>query len=297
MNISAMTSERASFVAWGTGAGRVAACGLFGVLALGCDKLMQQPRCPELSSCGGAVPVGSWTLAPGHGSCSEDIYVPPTDLRLQAGVVPAARTAPPEPALYDWCDQLVTKAYAANMDGILLNDPNFFTPDIQVGIASVTYTTGGTYTAGLGRTGTFALTFPVLCMREFGASGMNPAVDKSTEMPSGPPVDLCAQLQLPLSQDAHGGGALPDVTCADDTDPNDQGGCVCTFTANEEGGGAGTYLSVDDHTLLNLPGKDFPQKVTYCNTTSELQLTGADGQYLFGTVGLRTLDLVPMTTP
>jgi hypothetical protein len=39
----------------------------------------------------------------------------------------------------------------------------------------------------------------------------------------------------------------------------------------------------------------FPQKVTYCNTGTRLQLTGTDGQALFGTLGLRTLDLVPAT--
>ena len=70
------------------------------------------------------------------------------------------------------------------------------------------------------------------------------------------------------------------------------------FTVNQVGGGAGTYLtqatspSLDYNTILNLPGKDFPQSVTYCNTGNELQLTGANGQYLFGTIGLRTLDLV-----
>ena len=48
---------------------------------------------------------------------------------------------------------------------------------------SHTYTAGGTYSAGLGRTGTFSLTFPVLCMREFGASGNNPTVDKNVGMP------------------------------------------------------------------------------------------------------------------
>jgi hypothetical protein len=294
MKTKAMTSSE------GKNLRRVAACGLVGMMALGgCDLLMQKPRCPELSSCGGPIPSGSWQLMPGHGSCTEDIAVPPTDLRLPAGVVPAARTPGPEPALYDWCDQLITKVYDDKM-GILAMDPNFYTPDIQVGIAAVTYIpntaqpTTGTYTAGIGRTGTFQLVFPVLCMREFGASGLNPAVDKNAGAPVGPPVGLCKQLELPLSQDAHGGGALPDVNCDDDQDPNDQGGCVCTFTANMEGGGAGSFVALDDHTLLNLPGKDFPQKVTYCNTGGELQLTGGDGEYLFGTLGLRTLDLVPM---
>jgi hypothetical protein len=151
-----------------------------------------------------------------------------------------------------------------------------------------------------GRRGTFQLTFPALCMREFGATDNNPAVDKNTNMPAGGPLNICKQLELPLSEDAHGTGAIPDLNCDVDPDPSDSGGCVCTFSANEEGGGAGTYLSqatspsLDDHTILNLPGKDFPQKVTYCNTGTELQLTGGDGEYLFGTTGLRTLDLVKM---
>lgn len=205
--------------------------------------------------------------------------------------MPAARTAPPEPALYDWCDQLITQAYNSQ-SGIVVTAANFYTPDIQVGVASVSYTSGGTYTAGLGRTGTFTLTFPTLCMREFGATDGNPVVNQGTVV--GGPVDICKQLEVPLHAAGNGSGAIPDTTCFVDPDPNDQGGCVCTFTANEEGGGAGTYLATGPNTLLNLAGKDFPQKVTYCNTGDELQLTGGDGQYLFGTLGLRTLDLVPM---
>jgi hypothetical protein len=300
MKNSAMTSSRrASIAGWRTGAGLVAACGFLGMLVTGCDKLMQQPRCPALASCGGPVPVGTWVLAPGHGSCSEDIYVAPTDVRLPGGVVPAARTPPPEPALYDWCDQLVTQAYNSQK-GIVVTAANFYTPDVQVGVASVNFTAGGTYTAGLGRTGTFTLVFPSLCMREFGATDGNPVVDHGAVV--GGPVNICKQLEVPLHAEGNGSGAIPDTTCNPDLDPDDLGGCVCTFTANLEGGGTGVYLtratspSLDDHTILNLPGKDFPQKVTYCNTGNELQLTGANGQYLFGTLGLRTLDLVPAPT-
>jgi hypothetical protein len=287
----AMTSgATASFA--GPGAKRVAVFGLFVVLAAGCDALKQQPRCPALSDCGGAVPIGNWTLNNGNSigsSCSEDIYVPPTDLRLPGGVVPAARTAPPEPALYDWCDQLITQAYNSQ-SGIVVMAANFYTPDIQVGVASISYTATN-YTAGLGRTGDFILTFPNLCMKEFGATNGNPVVQNGA--PVGDPVDICKQLEVPLHAAGNGSGAIPDTSCHLDPDPNDQGGCVCNFTANEEGGGAGTYLPLDGNTLLNLPGKDFPQKVKYCNTGNELQLTGGDGQYLFGTLGLRTLDLVP----
>jgi hypothetical protein len=185
---------------------------------------------------------------------------------------------------------LVTQAFNSQ-SGIVVAAANFYTPDVQVGAASVTYTAGHTYTAGLGRTGTFSLTFPSLCMREFGATDGNPAI--SAGAPIGGPVDICKQLEVPLRQYGAAGGAVRDVTCDVDSDPGDAGGCVCTFAFLQEGGGAGTYLSLDDHTLLNLPGKDFPQRVTYCNTGTELQLTGANGEYLFGTLGLRTLDLVP----
>jgi hypothetical protein len=277
-----------------------AACGIFGALALGgCDAFMQQPKCPELASCGGPVPIGTWVLAPGHGSCTEDLYVAPTDVRLPAGVVPAARTAPPEPALFDWCDQLVTKAFDAQT-GILVNAAYIFTPDIQIGVASVSYRQDGTYSAGLGRTGVFQLTFPALCMREFGATDGNPAFDMQAGKTVGGPVNICKQLELPLGEGFKGGGSVPDVTCNVDQDPNDPGGCTCSYTVNQVGGGAGTFLtqatspSLDYNTILNLPGKDFPQSVTYCNTGNELQLTGTNGQYLFGTLGLRTLDLVPM---
>jgi hypothetical protein len=211
-------------------------------------------------------------------------------VRLPMGIVPAARTPPPEPALYDWCDQLVTQEFNPQ-SGIVVTAANFYTPDIQLGVAAVSYTQGGTYTAGLGRTGTFSLTFPSLCMREFGATDGNPAINAG--QPVAGPVDICKQLEVPLHNTGNNSGAIPDTTCTVDQDPNDQGGCVCTFTANEEGGGAGTYIQLDGQTLLNLPGKDFPQRVTYCNTGGELQLTGANGEYLFGTLGLRTLDLVP----
>jgi len=206
------------------------------------------------------------------------------------------RTPLPEPALYDWCDQLITKAYDSKT-GIVSVAANFYTPDIQIGDASVRYNADGTYSAGLTRTGTYTLTFPSLCMREFGAIDGNPAVDVTQMMPVGGPVDICKQLELPLRQLGMGPGSFLNTTCVVDPDPGDLGGCACTFDASETGGGGGTYLALSDgQTILNLPGpgKDFPQKVTYCNTGTELQLTGADGQYLFGTLGLRTLDLVPL---
>jgi hypothetical protein len=296
-NSTMPSGVRASFAEWHhAGVSLVAACGLFGVVAAGCDKLMQQPNCPALSSCGGAVPVGTWVLDPNHHSCSEDIYVAPTDPRLPMGTVPVARTPVLEPTLYDWCDQLITKAYDPKT-GIVSVAANFYTPDIQVGGGSVQYNADGTYSAGLTRTGSYTLTFPALCMQEFGATPGNPAVDTTQMMPVGGPVDVCKQLELPLGQAGMGPGSFRNTACALDKDPSDQGGCVCTFDATETGGGGGTYLPFGDgQTILNLPGpgKNFPQKVTYCNTVNELQLTGTDGEYLFGTLGLRTLDLVPL---
>ena len=261
--------------------------GLTSVLGSGCDKLfMQKPHCPELSSCGGAFPTGRWILTPGHEACSEDVYVPLTDIRLPASAVPVARTPPPEPALYDWCDGLVTSAKAGNIQS---TPPQFYFDDPIVAVASVRYNADFTYSAGLTETGTHVLDFPGYCMREFGA------VDNAPAVPGGPSVNICKQLEAAVASDAMGNGSATNVVC--DPGAVDPSGCTCTFDATENGGSAGTYRMFDDHTILNL-STGFPQKVSYCNTGTELQLTGADGEYLYGVTGLRTLDLVPApTTP
>src|SRR5882724_7178799 len=95
----------------------LAVCGLVAALTSGCKQAV---HCSELGACGGPVPLGTWTLtppvgaAPAHGSCIEDLYVPISDPRLvNGGDVPAARTPLPEPALYDWCDALVTSGGTA----------------------------------------------------------------------------------------------------------------------------------------------------------------------------------------
>jgi hypothetical protein len=44
-------------------------------------------------------------------------------------------------------------------------------------------------------------------------------------------------------------------------------------------------------TLLFIPQTSFPGKVTFCNQGTSLELTGADGDYLFGQRGLRTFKL------
>jgi hypothetical protein len=271
----------------------LAVCGLLSLLGAGCDVFMQKPLCPELSNCGGPVPIGTWVLDPHHPSCSEDLYVAPTDPRLPGGTLPAARTPLIEPALYDWCDQLLLQAFNEKT-GTLVLAANFYTPDIQIGAGTVTFKTDGTYSAGLTRTGSFTLAFPALCVREFGATDNNPAFDYNANMTSGPPVNICKQIELPLGQMGMGPGSFRNTSCS----PDGAGGCDCTFDATETGGGAGTYLTqatdpvLDSNIILALPGKDFPQNISYCNTGNELQLTGANGEYLFGTLGLRTLDLV-----
>jgi hypothetical protein len=267
-----------------------AVLGLAGPMVAGCDKLMQQPRCPELSSCGGTFPMGSWVMTPGHYSCSEDVYIPPTDTRLTAGIVPVARTPAPEPALYDWCDGLVASAAAPTM----WIPPLFYFDDPVVGGASIRYSADGTYSAGLTKTGGYTLDFPAVCMREFGATD-GQAIDP-TATPPEPGLPLCKQLEFVVNRAGIGEGSFRNSTCnPSQSDPN---GCVCAFDVTETGGNAGTWRQLDDHTILNLTSAGFPQKITYCNTGSELQLTGADGEYMFGSVGLRTLDLVPQpTTP
>src|SRR5690349_23958287 len=75
-------------------------CGLLSILTGGC---MQEPLCQELEGCVSPPPIGTWQLAPGHGSCMEDLYQPPTDTRLMGAEVPTARQPVIEPAFFDWC--------------------------------------------------------------------------------------------------------------------------------------------------------------------------------------------------
>jgi hypothetical protein len=263
-------------------------------LASGCA---QDPLCPELGSCGGPIPVGQWVLSPGHGSCSEQLYLPETDPRLLGGEIQPARVQSIEPALYDWCDRLI--AGAGN--SIELEPPAFLYQGKPFGTGNVKYTPDdpmhpekGTFSAGLTRTGTYALDFPAACMRAFGATDKaDPTID-----PAGGTVSVCKQLEVPLRADGLGAGAYFNVTC----DPNngqqaaagipaDPAGCVCLYDLNATGGPAGRYEVVDSHTIVHLLSGGFPTKATYCNKGTSLQLTGADGAYLFGQRGLRTLDL------
>jgi hypothetical protein len=269
-----------------SGARAVALCGLYAALTTGCQ---QSVLCPALDSCGGALPVGDWVLAPGHPSCSEDLYVPPTDTRLVQGDLPPGRTPPPEPALFDWCLLLVTGPGA----NIQVKPPRFYYEDGPVGSASVKYDADGHFSAGITRTGTYTLDFPAYCMRAFGAMDGKPA--DPVNDPNGPPVNVCKQLEVPLRASGLGEGSYRNTTC--EPNPADPAGCLCAFDVTETGGPSGSFQQIDGNTLLHLPGSNFPQKVTFCNKGDRLELTGTSGAYLFDVRGLRTFDLVRAPPP
>ncbi len=259
------------------------------VLAVTTPACKQAVHCAELGDCGGDAPIGTWTLTPAtatepaHGSCIEDLYVPVSDPRLiGGGDVPAARTPPPEPALYDWCDALITSSGTS----ITTHDAIFYPESAPVAIASVHFSSDGTFSSGITRTGTYYLDFPAICMREFGATNGKLIDPKQPDLGTG---DVCAQLQTKERAAGAGPGSYQNTTCVDNT--ADPGGCVCAFEDQETGGPSGRYDRVDNNTIEFLSDKNFPNLVTYCNQGGSLQLTGKDGEYLFGTRGLRTLNL------
>ncbi len=263
-------------------------CGLFAALTNGC---MQEPSCPTLGACGGPPPSGGWVLSPGHPSCIEDLYIAPKDTRVYGGEVPVARNAPVEPALYDWCDLLITGSGA----NIQTKSGAFIYESGPIGRTTLSYTPdpgnpmAGHYALGTTRTGTYTLDFPAVCMREFGAMDGKPALDPEGK-PMGPPVDVCKQLEPQVAAAGIGEGSYPNVLC--ERNPSDLAGCLCFFDVSETGGGSGLYQILPDHkTIMHLPSGNFPQKATFCNKGSSLELTGADGAYLFGTTGLRTMNL------
>ena len=268
----------------------LALCGLVAVLTSGCK---QSTHCAELRDCGGDIPSGSWQLTPptpvnGNlitpASCNEDLYTPASDPRLVGGApVPAARLPPPEPAVYDWCDMLITNSGLS----IQTHAANFYAESAPVGAATVRLQKNGVFSAGLTVTGTYTLNFPALCMREFGAMDGR-AIDPSD--PSLGTGDVCQQLQVPLRAAGVGDGADINTTCsAQGADP---GGCICKFDVQAAGGPSGYFRQISANTIQFLPNANFPQTVTYCNSgDGSLDLTGADGEYLFGVAGLRTLRL------
>jgi len=276
------------------------------MLMTGCK---QQAQCPALDTCGGSI-VGDWQLAAGHASCSEDTYVAPADPRLMGGDLPVARTPPPEPALYDWCDLLVT-----GFGGIVHSPPLFYTASPTgfqgpagvanyyvgglIGAATIHYDVDGTYTLSTTRTGTFVLDFPSVCMRAFGAQDgnpINPAVDPATMMLVDPTTgNVCQQLEFGLRKG--GGTKYSNIGCQlDPNDPPAAAGCLCQFDLSDTQTSSGKY-GVQGGTVQHLPGNNFPEYATFCSQGDQLQLTGADSVYLFDRVGLRTLDLVRFTPP
>jgi hypothetical protein len=260
----------------------ILACSLLiSVVTAGCNQFMQKPRCAPLGDCGGAVPVGTWILDATHVSCSEDIYVPPSDPRVLMGTVPVARQPPPEPALSDWCDSIVVTGGTT----IVTHEPEFYYYDGHIGVASVHYGDDGNFSAGLTQVGRFKLDFPAYCMRAFGGKDGRQA-DPAND-PTGPAVSLCKQVEAAVKSAGTGAGAYPNAACEDSK--IEAGGCTCEFDVTATSGPAGSYKMLNSNTILNLLNANFPQKVTYCHNGDELELTGTDGSYLFDKTGLRTM--------
>jgi hypothetical protein len=264
----------------------LALCGLFGALASGCA---QKPLCPELSDCGGPDPIGSWVLAPGYPSCTEDLYLPPTDKRLTAATMPAAGHAPPEPAVYDWCDLLIASGGSPMRQ---LHQPGFFYESGQIGVAEVRIMMDGTYTTNITRTGTFVLDFPEICVRMFGATDNMPI---NPTDPASPVGNVCKQLEPPIGESGLGEGSYRNTRC--EPNPDEPGGCVCQFDVTETGGPGGFWQRLNTNRLLFIPQTNFPGEVTFCNRGTSLELTAADGDYLFGQKGLRTFNLKQVVVP
>jgi hypothetical protein len=271
-------------------------------LAIGCK---QTPLCPALGACGGPLPTGvkphsdgNWVLAPGHGSCAEDLYLPASDPRLQMSDPPEFGTAYPEPAVYDWCILLVTGPGAG--DAIQVFPPRLYQESPAYGFVTLKFQEDGHFSSGITLTGTFLLELPAYCVRAFGASDVDPADPNAN-----PPPGVCKRLETPLYNSAINTGAYKNLTCDTNTPDvrakfgldgsGDPKGCLCRYDINATGGPAGTYARYNDNTIIDFPdavSSNFPQKTTYCLQGDELQLTGADGAYLFDQKGLRTLDLI-----
>jgi hypothetical protein len=260
----------------------LALCGLLSA-ATGCEAFMQKPLCPALDTCGGDFPYGDWKLKPGGSSCTEDLHVPLSDLRLIGADVTAARVPPPEPALADWCVNLV----ANGGKNIQARAAAFYTDSPHIGSASIRFKDDGTYAAGMAMTGNFQFDFPAFCMRAFAAMDGRPADPEDN--PDGPGVDVCKQLEVPLRKSGAGEGTYPNTTC--EKNEADPGGCICKFDMTSVSGVEGPFYQTGSSTITALSPTNFPVKVNYCRKGNRLQLTGADGQYLFNRRGLRTLDL------
>jgi hypothetical protein len=285
--------------AFATRAGLLAA---LAVAALaGCK---QEVMCPALASCGGPrdpitghsqPPLGAWTLRPGHPSCMEDLYIPANDPRLggSGASILSSGKAFPEPAVFDWCVLLATGPVEG---AIQVRQPRFYYESGQVGKATVSYDAGGGWKAEITRTGTATLDFPSYCVRAFGALDGRQATDETGTL-TGPPVDICKQLEVPVKASGEGEGSYFNTVCTvNPADPPGNAGCLCTFNITETGGPPGTFYLEDDQTIVHILDSNFPQKATFCQQGDRLQLTGTDGAYLFDQRGLRTFDLVKLCT-
>lgn len=278
-----------------TSAGRATLLTALGVCAVLSSACTQEPKCEELDTCGGAMPTGTWVLGTGHPSCSEDLYSPPTDTRLLGGEITPARQPTIEPALWDWCYLLLTGAGDGN--DVQLKPPRFYYESGEVGSVFLTYTPSassvdtGDFTVSITKTGHFTLDFPAVCIRAFGATDRpDLAID-----PSGSPVQVCERLEVPLANSGLGEGSYPNTDCY--PNPEDPLGCLCEFDVTETGGTAGTYHRQGSQILHN-PSGNYSSRADYCVQGDRLQLTGADGAYLFNVAGLRTMDLgTEATTP
>jgi hypothetical protein len=264
---------------------------------LGCK---QPVLCPPLASCGGPrdvngnsmPPMGEWVLTEGHPSCTEDLYVPANDTRTGLASLPPTGAPAVEPALFDWCLLLVTgpdPMDPLNKPAIIQKPPRFYYESGPIGAASIKYEIQEGkphFVAGITRTGTFTLDFPAYCVRAFGAMGNKPLE------PGGASVDLCKQLEVPIAASGLGEGSYRNTKCYKyESDPIEYYGCYCTFDVTETGGPSGGFFLEDDSTITHLPGTNFPQRATFCQEGDRLQLTGADGSYLFDQRGVRTFDL------
>src|SRR5262249_13836913 len=153
--------------------------------------------------------------------CSEDVVQAQDDPRLSGAMVPAARVQSIEPALWDWCDQLVT----AGGKHLVVVPAAFTYADPRVGSSTVRFNADGTFSAGITITGVYQLDFPALCMREFG--GMDGRQADPDNNPNGPPVGICKQLEASQKAAGIGTGAYFNTTCL--PSPSDPQGCLCEF--------------------------------------------------------------------
>jgi hypothetical protein len=188
---------------------------------------------------------------------------------------------------------------AGSADNILDVGPVFYTESSPIGVVNLSYTatssTTGTFDFGAVYVGTYGFEFSAACMRQFGATdGKPPVGPDGLPDPTAVPADICKQLEVPLRSSGTGEGAYVNTTCSPST--TDPGGCTCWFDKVSQSGVGGTYRLLSGNVVLHTPYEpSFDSRATFCRQGDSLQLTGADGGYLFNRPGLRTLDLAAGT--